>query len=100
MNLCTACGEDFSSVSAFDRHRIGKHAYTYTEGLGMNPEHHDGRRSMDEAEMRAAGMDPNARGWWTITAAASLVAPPCQQDQRTTLIDLPKGAMLLLPFWG
>jgi hypothetical protein len=28
VNNCRACGEDFSSVTAFDRHRVGGHAYT------------------------------------------------------------------------
>ena len=33
MNACTACGEDFGSVELFDRHRVGRHAYSFAEGL-------------------------------------------------------------------
>jgi hypothetical protein len=28
MNECTACGEDFGSVEAFDAHRVGKYPQT------------------------------------------------------------------------
>jgi len=30
VNLCRARGGDFGSVHAFDRHRIGKHEYTFS----------------------------------------------------------------------
>jgi hypothetical protein len=65
MNLCCACQRDFSSVSAFDRHRIGRHAYDFAEGLELGFE--DGRRCMDDDEMQAAGMAIDRRGRWTIT---------------------------------
>ena len=68
VNLCCACDTDFASVSAFDKHRIGKHAYTYSEGLKFDPPVEDGRRCMDVDEMTAAGMELDARGRWTITA--------------------------------
>jgi hypothetical protein len=32
LNECGACGHDFTSVELFDRHRVGKHAYMYSEG--------------------------------------------------------------------
>jgi len=48
---CGGCGLYFSSVSAFDKHRVAIDK--------------DGnRRCLDEAEMRAKGMDINERGWW------------------------------------
>ena len=68
MNLCCACETDFSSVSAFDKHRVGKHRYTYSEGLKFDPPVEDGRRCMDVDEMTAAGMELDARGRRTITA--------------------------------
>ena len=68
MNLCCACNTDFASVSAFDKHRIGKHAYAHSEGLTKNPPVEDGRRCMDEDEIRAAAMELDARGRWTIAA--------------------------------
>lgn len=52
-NECCSCGLDFGSVSAFDRHRIGVHEYTYREGLHMEPERLDGRRCLDESEILA-----------------------------------------------
>ena len=55
MNVCGACGEDFSSVRGFDRHRVDKHELDY-------PEHADGRRCLAEIEMRAVGFVRNARG--------------------------------------
>jgi hypothetical protein len=67
-NLCCACNTDFSSVSAFDKHRIGKHAYTYSQGLKFDRPAEDGRRCMDDGEMVAAGMELDARDRWAITA--------------------------------
>ena len=37
LNLCRSCGCDFARVSAFDRHRVGVHEYTYSEGLKLEP---------------------------------------------------------------
>ena len=42
VNICRSCGVDFSSVSAFDRHRVGRHVYTLSEGLRLNTTHEDG----------------------------------------------------------
>jgi hypothetical protein len=58
VNLCRACGLDFSSVELFARHRVGAHAYDWS------PEREDGRRCLDEDEMRALGWLLNARGRW------------------------------------
>jgi hypothetical protein len=60
VNLCAACGQDFGSVELFDRHRVGRHAYTFSEGLAMAPAREDGRRCLDEQEMQDAGL---AAGW-------------------------------------
>lgn len=65
-NLCRGCGHDFASVEAFDRHRVGVHAYTYSEGVRMEPIREDGRRCMDDAEMVASGMELDARGRWRV----------------------------------
>jgi hypothetical protein len=62
MNLCTSCGQDFGSVELFDRHRVGKHAYDFIEGLERGLE--DGRRCLDVDEMEEAGWRLNARGRW------------------------------------
>jgi hypothetical protein len=67
VNLCRACGQDFGSVSAFDAHRVGKHAYTYDEGMGMDPPRTDGRRCLSVEEMEAAQFVRNARGRWSLS---------------------------------
>lgn len=58
-NLCRSCEEDFSSVSAFERHRVGAHDLNY-------PEHENGRRCMDEEELLEAGYERDERGRWRI----------------------------------
>ncbi len=68
MNLCVACGHDFASVRAFDRHRTGVHEYTLSEGLRFEPPVEDGRRCMDAREMSAAGLVLDGRGRWTVSA--------------------------------
>lgn len=68
MNLCTSCGVDFGSVKAFDAHRIGKHGYTFKEGLYMDPPREDGRRCLDEEEMAGSSVFAlNAFGKWSLT---------------------------------
>jgi hypothetical protein len=46
---CPSCGERFTRVYAFDRHRVGE------------PDH---RRCLTPDEMRAKGMGQNSRGEW------------------------------------
>jgi hypothetical protein len=94
MNLCRACGLDFGSISAFDTHRVGKHAYTYSEGVLMDPVREDGRRCLSAAEIEAsvnrdgsATFSPNARGVWTLTKG--LVAA---EALRATVTDAEKPA--------
>jgi hypothetical protein len=70
LNLCRSCGCDFASVSAFDRHRVGVHEYTYSEGLKLEPPREDGRRCMDADELAGAGMERDPRGRWRIAADA------------------------------
>ena len=67
-NFCRGCSQDFASVSAFDRHRIGTYKYTHDEGLRRDPIREDGRRCLDADEMPEAGMAPDVRGRWTIVA--------------------------------
>lgn len=57
-SYCTSCGKDFYSDRLFDKHRTGIHAYTYSEGLKLDPPKEDGRRCMDEEEMNKIGMRP------------------------------------------
>lgn len=62
MNLCRRCRRDFGSVELFDRHRVGRHAYTFAEGLDRGVE--DGRRCLDAGEMEDAGWRLDSRGRW------------------------------------
>jgi hypothetical protein len=57
--LCSACGQDFGGVRAFDLHRVGKHAYSYSA------KHPDGRRCLNEQEMQERGMYLNESGRWS-----------------------------------
>ena len=64
MNLCRECDLDFTSVRDFDSHRVGVHAYTYSEGLKMDPIREDGRRCLTTVEMRAKGWALDRHGRW------------------------------------
>jgi hypothetical protein len=64
-NGCSACGADFSKLSYFDQHRVGVHAFTFSEGLKLDPPRDDGRRCLDAEEMLAAGLSLDANGRWT-----------------------------------
>jgi hypothetical protein len=68
MNLCRACGEDFAGVSAFDKHRVGVHAYSWSL------EHPDGRRCLIGEELLEAGMELDTRGRWRIAVSDAEVA--------------------------
>lgn len=70
MNVCSPCGLDFASVSAFDEHRIGEHDYTYSEGLKMNPVRYDGRRCLTADELMAMGWRTDSHGRWRKPAGA------------------------------
>jgi hypothetical protein len=80
-NVCRGCGLAFSSLEIFDRHRIGRHAYSYADGLNLDPALEDGRRCLDENEMLARGWVRDGRGRWTDPArsgrAAERLAKPC-----------------------
>lgn len=74
MNVCGACGLDFSSVKGFDAHRVGKHAYTYSQGAKMDPPREDGRRCLSVEELEAAGFAQDVRGRWGSTEAREKAA--------------------------
>lgn len=59
MNLCGACGEDFGSVSAFDRHRVGSHE------MDASAEHPQGRRCLSTVELTERGFRRGRRGRWS-----------------------------------
>lgn len=61
---CSPCGLVFTSTSAFDKHRVGKHAYTFREGLEMDPPREDGRRCLGEDELVALDWRQNRYGRW------------------------------------
>jgi hypothetical protein len=51
LNQCAACGDDFTSVETFDRHRVGSH----------EP---DERRCLSPAGMREKDWEKDGRGRW------------------------------------
>jgi hypothetical protein len=55
-NFARCCGRDFVSVRAFDTHRVGVHAYTFAEGMALEPPREDGRRCMADEELIEAGL--------------------------------------------
>jgi len=60
LNLCRSCGRDFSSLSAFDRHRVGSHEQVWSlDAL-------DGRRCMAVDEMVENRMELDPRGRWRV----------------------------------
>ena len=65
VNLCTGCGLDFTGVRDFDAHRVGVHAYTYSEGVRMEPIREDGRRCLCVSELEAAGWFRDRHGRWS-----------------------------------
>lgn len=69
MNYCRACKQDFGSVSAFDKHRTGTHAYTFPEGLHREPPDYDGRRCLETHELQAAGWTTGKDGRWRTPGA-------------------------------
>jgi hypothetical protein len=61
VNLCEACGEDFGSITAFDNHRVGTHAYTFSM---HDPGRLDGRRCLSVIEVKALGWNKDGNGRW------------------------------------
>ena len=59
-NWCPGCGEDFSSTRAFDQHRVGNHQHLW------HPDHEDGRRCLDQTEIRHTGMQRDRHGRWQL----------------------------------
>lgn len=58
VNYCTACDEDFGSVSAFDAHRVGGHEFSFSS------EHPNGRRCLSIEELHQRAWSRDGRGRW------------------------------------
>ncbi len=69
MTECASCGLAFAGTSAFDLHRRGVHAFTFREGLRMEPVREDGRRCLHPVEMVEAGLELGSRGRWRVKAS-------------------------------
>ena len=63
MTGCGPCGECFVTVDAFDEHRVGFHAFTFSEGVQQSPPRYDGRRCLAPSEMLEQGWIKSERGW-------------------------------------
>ena len=73
MNLCRACDQDFSSLTGFDSHRVGREADDYS------PEHPNGRRCLTQTELLAKGMHLDRFGRWRMAGKGT---PPWMRDVR------------------
>lgn len=105
---CRSCEWDFAGQSYFDLHRVGVHAYTYSEGLKMEgqrtksgaplePPAEDGRRCLTEVEMRKKGWEVDDRGRWSDPRRAeALRAHHAKNEPDTTMppgrVSEPVGA--------
>jgi hypothetical protein len=58
MNLCRPCGEDFSTLRAFDAHQVGSTQHDWSL------EQPDGFRCLGLAELEDLGWRKNAHGRW------------------------------------
>lgn len=70
VTACASCGLQFTGTSGFDAHRTGAHAFTFREGLLLEPPREDGRRCLHPEEMVEAGMELDDRGRWGIVPSA------------------------------
>jgi hypothetical protein len=92
MNLCRACNNDLGSVTAFDAHRTGRHAYSFSEGLRMDPLREDGRRCLDEDEMEARGFVKNGRGGvWPLVSSGVGACPRMPIPARESASNARRG---------
>ena len=65
-NFCGACGEDFNALTAFDAHRVGKHAYRFSI---TDSARHDGRRCLAPIELTELGWSLDSKGRWRLPAS-------------------------------
>lgn len=72
MNLCRGCGLTFGNLKSFETHRIGSYGEPIYKAsktgktrqvIGYTPHT---RRCMTLAEIRAAGMSQDNKGWWSL----------------------------------
>ena len=84
MTECSVCGLLFSGTAAFDAHRVGRHAYSYSEGLHMDPPREDGRRCLAADEMAIAHLELNGSGKWHLILSQKQLASLARLRQRRT----------------
>jgi hypothetical protein len=82
MNVCGSCGRDFSSIRAFDSHRVGRHAYLF-ESDESSSSRHDGRRCLNQSELHAAGFVQNSRGRWALAIELARVSQRFSGEPRS-----------------
>ena len=92
MNICTTCGDDFGSVSAFDAHRVGTYLQTgateYTGPLAdWNPDL--GRRCLTATELLERGWKRDGRGRWR---QSSKGAPWASSQDQAVTAEAPEAA--------
>jgi hypothetical protein len=83
MYECGACALRFSSLRAFDSHRVGRHAYSSTEGLRFDPPREDGRRCLVAHELPDGGFVVNGTGLWGLVVDRDRALGRFPADPRT-----------------
>jgi hypothetical protein len=78
MNVCDNCGQDFASVTAYEKHRVGVHAY---EASADRP---DGRRCRTEPELIELGMTRDSRSRWRLPTRGK---PPWTSDVNPVCLE-------------
>lgn len=75
-SLCRACNTTFTSVKAFDLHRVASYGKAVYAGkshrvVGYTPHQ---RRCLTIEEMQALGMTQHEKGWWQMPGAQCMGA--------------------------
>ena len=83
MNWCDSCRQDFGGVISFDAHRVGKHEFTYLQGLDMDPPREDGRRCLDINELETSPeWTLGSTGRWSLTKNVERGAALASQNRK------------------
>lgn len=73
-NWCATCGEDFGSLTGFDRHRVGRPDHLFAldcQEKGCAVECH-GRRCLPSVELEEKGWRRHGRGRWRTPPGATM----------------------------
>ena len=90
-SICGACDQTFTSVSAFDMHRVGGYGdpiYKKGKLVEYGPSK---RHCLSAEEMREKGMLQNEKGWWT-TGAFYMGQTKPEEIEEEELEEVPESS--------